>query len=71
MFAKQFEAAFTMISMAIQRNLWKFKTCAQSCFVSKETSDVTVTALVQQSIIMQMLALLNEFVYEYRGNTLI
>ena len=40
----------------------------QSCIVNKETTDVYSyqrDALVRQSIIM--LALLNEFVYEYRG----
>ena len=39
---------------------------AQSCFVSKETTDGTVTRGTLQSMII--LALLNKLSYEYRGN---
>ena len=42
----------------------------QSCSVSKETSDVTVTRgmLWSNEVCIITLALLQEFVYEFRGN---
>ena len=40
----------------------------QSCSVSKETTDVTATRGMLWSDSVIILALLNEFVYKYRGN---